>query len=87
MSQETIKSLQAPFNYANSLLKKFIEICPDDIWQQIQSTALFYRKIRQIIMYHLDQDVIEVFQGQIELDESYFGGVRKENVVEVLQAR
>lgn len=34
MSQETIKSLQAPFNYANSLLKKFIEICPDDIWQQ-----------------------------------------------------
>ncbi len=28
-------------------------------------------------MYHLDQDAIEVFEGQIELDESYFGGVRK----------
>lgn len=28
-------------------------------------------------MFHLDQDAIEVFQGQIELDESYFGGARK----------
>ncbi|OTG88838.1 IS1595 family transposase [Acinetobacter sp. ANC 3813] len=44
---------------------------------QPNSAALFYRKLRQIIMYHLDQDAIEVFQGQIELDESYFGGARK----------
>ena len=28
-------------------------------------------------MYHLDQDAIEVLQGQIELDENYFGVVRK----------
>lgn len=28
-------------------------------------------------MYHLDQDAIEVFEGKIELDENYFGGVRK----------
>lgn len=28
-------------------------------------------------MYHLDQDAIEVLQGHIELDESYFGGARK----------
>ncbi len=44
---------------------------------QPNSAALFYRKIRQVIMYHLDQDAIEVFEGQVELDESYFGGVRK----------
>ncbi|GAA5000616.1 IS1595 family transposase [Acinetobacter puyangensis] len=44
---------------------------------QPNSAALFYRKIRQVIMYHLDQDAIDVFEGQIELDESYFGGVRK----------
>ncbi|WHP07322.1 MULTISPECIES: IS1595 family transposase [Acinetobacter] len=44
---------------------------------QPNSAALFYRKIRQVIMYYLDQDAIEVFEGQIELDESYFGGVRK----------
>lgn len=28
-------------------------------------------------MFHLDQDAIEVFQGEIELDESSFGGARK----------
>lgn len=28
-------------------------------------------------MYHLDQNAQEVFDGQIELDESYFGGARK----------
>lgn len=44
---------------------------------QSNSTALFYKKIREVIMYHLDQDALEVFQEHIELDESYFGGVRK----------
>ena len=44
---------------------------------QPNSAALFYRKIRHIIMFHLDRDAIEVFQGQIELDESYLGGARK----------
>ncbi len=53
---------------------------------QPNSAALFYRKIRQIIMFHLDQDAIEVFQGQIELDENYLIWVVhvKESVVEVL---
>ena len=44
---------------------------------QPNSVALFYKKVRQVIMYHLDQDAKEVFYGQIELDESYFGGARK----------
>jgi transposase len=46
---------------------------------QPNSAALFYKKIRQVIMYHLDQDAIDVLEGQIELDESYFGGDRKGN--------
>lgn len=41
------------------------------------STALFYRKVRQVIEYHLALEANEIFAGQIELDESYFGGVRK----------
>lgn len=41
------------------------------------SSALFYRKIRQIIEYNLALEANEIFAGQIELDESYFGGVRK----------
>ena len=38
---------------------------------------LFYRKIRQVIAYHLALQVDEVFDGSVELDESYFGGQRK----------
>ena len=41
------------------------------------SAALFYRKIREVIRYHLSLEADEVFDGQIELDESYFGGHRK----------
>jgi transposase len=44
---------------------------------QPNSAALFYRKIRAVIVHHLDLQSHEVFAGQIELDESYFGGVRK----------
>ncbi|EQA02062.1 transposase [Glaesserella parasuis D74] len=38
------------------------------------SAALFYRKIREVISHHLALEADEVFDGQIELDESYFGG-------------
>lgn len=38
---------------------------------------MFYRKIREVISYHLVLEADEVFDGQIELDESYFGGHRK----------
>ena len=40
------------------------------------SAALFYRKIRQVIAYHLELQA-DVFDGSVELDESYFGGQRK----------
>ena len=41
------------------------------------TAGLFYKKIRQIISFHLALQASEVFDGCIELDESYFGGVRK----------
>ncbi|WP_304669202.1 IS1595 family transposase, partial [Neisseria polysaccharea] len=41
------------------------------------SAALFYRKIRTVINYHLALAADEVFEGSIELDESHFGGRRK----------
>lgn len=41
------------------------------------SATLFYRKIRTVINYHLALAADEVFDGSIELDESYFGGRRK----------
>ena len=44
---------------------------------QANTVALFYHKIRQVIAAHLELQAEEVFAGEIELDESYFGGVRK----------
>ncbi|OOS07533.1 DDE transposase [[Haemophilus] felis] len=44
---------------------------------QPNSAILFYRKIREVISYHLALEADEVFDGQVELDESYFGGHRK----------
>lgn len=41
------------------------------------NTALFYRKIRQIISHHVGLQATEIFDGAVELDESYFGGARK----------
>jgi transposase len=48
----------------------FLDINPN-------SAALFYRKVRQVISHYLSLEANEVFAGQVELDESYFGGVRK----------
>jgi transposase len=41
------------------------------------TAALFYKKIRRIISFHPALQASEVFDGCIELDESYFGGVCK----------
>lgn len=41
------------------------------------SARLFYYKIREIIAYNLSEENEEYFAGEIELDESYFGGTRK----------
>ena len=39
--------------------------------------ALFYTKVRILIAQQLALDALQMFDGSIELDESYFGGVRK----------
>ena len=44
---------------------------------QANSAALFYRKLREIILYYLELEAHEIFGGAIELDESYFGGARE----------
>jgi len=41
------------------------------------TAALFYKKIRQVITHRLQDESNDMFDGCIELDESYFGGVRK----------
>ena len=44
---------------------------------QPNSAILFYRKIRMVIRHHLALAANEIFDGAVELDESYFGGRRK----------
>ncbi len=44
---------------------------------QTNIAALFYHKIREVIVHHLEQESHEIFDGVVELDESYFGGIRK----------
>ena len=49
----------------------------DILGTQPNSAILFYRKIRMVISYHLALAADEVFEGTVELDESYFDGRRK----------
>ena len=66
----------------NKLLEFFVleitaRAVADLLGIQANSAILFYRKICEVISYHLALEADEVFDGQIELDESYFGGHRK----------
>jgi len=41
------------------------------------TAAYFYRRLREIIVWEIEQESDEFFDGEIEVDESYFGGRRK----------
>lgn len=41
------------------------------------TAAYYYHRLRELIAYHLEKNSQEVFSGEIEVDESYFGGKRK----------
>ncbi len=43
------------------------------------TAAYYYQRLREIIADELEKESQEVFAGEIEVDESYFGGVRKGN--------
>lgn len=42
-----------------------------------KTSAYYFQRLRQIISFHVEQESQEVFGGEIEVDESYFGGTRK----------
>jgi transposase len=41
------------------------------------STAYYFKRLCEIFVHQLDQESHEVFAGEIEVDESYFGGTLK----------
>ena len=51
------------------------------------SAVLFYRKIRMVISHHLALVADEVFEGSVELDESYSADSVKADVVAVRQEK
>ena len=42
-----------------------------------KTAAFYFRRLREIIAYELEQESACFFSGEIEVDESYFGGRRK----------
>ena len=42
-----------------------------------KTAAYYFHRLREVIAYHLEQDGEMVVGGEIEVDESYFGGRRK----------
>ena len=51
------------------------------------SAVLFYRKIRMVISHRLTLAADEVFDGSVELDESYLADVAKADAVAVRQEK
>lgn len=52
--------------------------CAADLIKVNRKTAIYYfHRLREIIAYQLEQEADTVFSGEIEVDESYFGGKRK----------
>lgn len=39
--------------------------------------SYYFQRLREIIAAQVEQESYEVFEGEIEVDESYFGGTRK----------
>ena len=76
------KSLQIKQKRTVALVRIFCpgsdcQICGKSSWNSGQFSYLFYRKVRQKIAERLSIEAPEIFNGDIEIDESYFGGVRK----------
>lgn len=41
------------------------------------SASLYFHRLRLLIAQHMEQEASEAFNGEIEVDESYFGGTQK----------
>ena len=43
----------------------------------VKTSCYYYHRLRVIISQQLEKEAEEIFKGEIEVDESYFGGTRK----------
>src|SRR6266481_947882 len=75
-----IKRCKLPRNLQLRLLENFVlqvtaRSAADVHGIQANTVALFYRKIRLVIAEKLEAEAVP-FAGEIEVDESYFGGAQ-----------
>lgn len=49
----------------------------DLVGVNFKTSAYYFRRLRELIALHLARETDEFFGGEIEVDESYFGGRRK----------
>ena len=42
-----------------------------------KTAAYYYQRLRELIAHHMGQEALLAFDGEVEIDESYFGGTRK----------
>jgi len=47
------------------------------VWVNFKTGSYYFQRLREIIAAQVEQESYEVFEGEIEVDESYFGGTRK----------
>jgi transposase len=45
------------------------------------SAALYFRKLRELIAAHQEREMRQAFGGEVEIDESYFGDLPPERVL------
>jgi hypothetical protein len=44
--------------------------------ESTNKAAYYFQRLRELIAFHIEQEAHEVFGGEVEVDESYFGGTR-----------
>lgn len=76
-----LKRCRLPDKVQLRLIESFVmqvtaRTAADVLGLQPNTAALFYHKLRQVITEKLAAEV-GLFEGEVEADESYFGGVRK----------
>ena len=80
--KDSMKKSRLSWQKQSKLLEHFIAgttaRCASSLIGVNKSTGAYYfHRLREIIAYKLDLESHEVFDGEIEVDESYFGGSRK----------
>ena len=49
----------------------------DLVCVNFKTSAYYFQRLRELIAFHIEQEAHEAFGGEVEVDESYFGGSRK----------